>query len=105
MPAYTLISLAFFLFALVAGALWVGINARKAWRRGLPAYRRLTAASTSLSGRSSELERRLAALEPKTSQLQRDVARLHRSVARARVLLGSVQEARTALRLARLFVR
>jgi len=104
-PAYTWISLAVFVTALVAGAIWVAVNARRAWRRGRPALRRMTAASASLSGRSTELERRLTALEPKTAQLQRDVARLSRSAARARVLLGAVQEARTALRLARLFVR
>ena len=104
MPAYTWISLAVFVVALASGMVWVAINARKAWRRGLPAYRRMTAASASLSGRSTELERRLAALEPKTSQLQRDVARLQRSASRVRVLLGAVQEARTAFRLARFFM-
>jgi hypothetical protein len=105
MPAFVWIALGVFGLCLLAGGIWAAVNALRAWRRGLPAYRRLTAASASMSGRSTELERRLATLEPKTSQLQRDVARLQRSVSRAGVLLGSVQEARTALRLARLFVR
>ena len=103
MPAFVWIALGVFLLCLVGGTIWAAVHGLRAWRRGLPAYRRLTAASASLNGRSTELEQRLAALEPKTSQLQRDVARLQRAVSRARVLLGAVQEAKTALRLARFF--
>ncbi len=105
MPTFVWIALGVFLVALVAGGIWAGVNARRAWKRGLPAYKRMSEASASLSGRSTELERRLAVLEPKVAHLQRETARLARAVARARVLLGSVQETRTALRLARLFVR
>ena len=76
MPAFVWIALGVFGLCLLAGGIWATVNALRAWRRGLPAYRRLTAASASMSGRSTELERRLATLEPKTSQLRRDVARL-----------------------------
>jgi hypothetical protein len=105
MPAYVLIALGVFLLCLVGGSIWAVVNGLRAWRRGRPALRRMNEASASLTGRSTELERRLSALEPKTSQLQRDVGRLQRSVSRARVLFGAVHEARTALRLARIFVR
>jgi hypothetical protein len=103
MPAYVWISLGVFLVCLVAGAIWAGVNALRAWR-GVPALRRLSAASAALSGRSTELERRLTVLQPKVAHLQHETARLQRGVARARVLLGAVQEARTVARVARLFV-
>lgn len=103
MPSYVWISLAFFLLALVTGAIWAGINARRALGRGLPAFRRMSTASKSLNGRSAQLEGRLTVLEPKVAQLQHDTARLSRAVARARVLFGAVHEVRTVYRVARFF--
>lgn len=103
MPAYVWISLGVFVVALLAGMIWAGINARRTWRRAVPAYRRMTEASAALNGRSAQLERRLTVLEPKVAQLQRDTARLSRAVARARVLFGAVHEVRTVYRVARFF--
>lgn len=103
MPSYVWISLGVFLLALVAGGIWAGINARRAWKRGLPAFERMNTASLTLNSRSAVLERRLTTLQPKVARLQRDKARLDRSIARARVLFGAVQEVRTVYRLARIF--
>ena len=105
MPPYVWISLAFFLLALLTGAIWAGFKARRVWTRGLPAFRRMNDASASLSGRSTELERRITALEPKVARLQHATARLSRAVAHARVLFGAVQEVRTVYRVARIFGR
>jgi hypothetical protein len=102
-PAYVWISLGVFFLALVAGGIWAGVNARRAWKRGLPAYRRMTEAAETLSGRSTELERRLAVLEPKVAELQRDTARLSRAVAKIGVLFGAVHEVRMVYRVARIF--
>ena len=103
MPSYVWISLAFFLLTLLGGGTWSGINARRAWTRGLPAFRRVTAASASLDGRTAELERRVTALGPKIEQMQHDTARLSGAVGRARVLFGAVHELRTVYRVVRLF--
>jgi hypothetical protein len=102
-PSYVWISLGVFFIALIAGAIWAGINARRAYTRGLPAFRRMSEAAESLNGRSAKLERGLTVLEPKVAQLQRDRARLSRAVAKARVLFGAVQEVRTVYRVARIF--
>jgi hypothetical protein len=102
-PSYVWISLGVFLLALVAGGIWAGINARRAWKRGLPAFERMNTASLTLNSRSAVLERRLTTLQPKVVRLQRDKARLDRSIARARVLFGAVQEVRTVYRVARIF--
>lgn len=103
MPSYVWISLGVFVVCLVTGAIWAGVNARRAWRRGRPAVRRMAIASELLAELAAVVEHRIATLQPKTAQLQRDRARLSRSVARARVLLGSVKEVRTAVRVARFF--
>jgi hypothetical protein len=102
-PAYVWIALGVFLVCLVAGTIWAGVNALRAWRRGRPALRRMNDAAALLSGRSTDLERRVAVLEPKTSQLHRDVAHLRGSIARLGVLFGSIKEAKTAYRVARFF--
>lgn len=102
MPAYTWISLAFFVLALAGGAVWAGINGLRVWRRGRPAIARMRASSTTLSARSAELERRLAELEPKVAQLQRDGERLARSIAFARRQWGVIREAKSMLALASL---
>jgi hypothetical protein len=103
-PAYTWISLAFFFVAFAAGALWAGVNARRAWRRGKPALARMQASSTTLSARSTELEHRLAELEPKAADLQRDAERLARSVAFARLQWSVIRETKGVLAFASLFV-
>lgn len=103
MPSFVWIALGAFALALVSGSVWTGVNARRALKRGLPAFERMTQASQSLVRRSSELERHVAELQPKVARLQRERARLERSVARARVLFGAVQEVRTVYRIARIF--
>lgn len=103
MPFYVWISLAFFLLALLAGTLWAGINARRAWQRGKPALARMNASSATLSARSAELERRLSGLEPKVAQLQRDGERLAASIAFARRQWGVIREASGIASLALLF--
>jgi hypothetical protein len=102
-PSYVWISLGVFVVCFVTGAIWAGVNARRAWRDARPALARMNESSAELSVQSMRVQRRLETLEPKTAQLQRDVARLSRSAARARVLFGSVKEVRTAYRVVRFF--
>ena len=104
MPAYTWISLAFFLACLAGGTLWAAVNARRAWRRGKPALARMTDSSAALSMRSTELERRVAVLEPKLAELQRDADRLARGIAFARLQWGVVKQAGSIASFASLFV-
>jgi hypothetical protein len=104
MPLYTWIALGIFVAGLVLGTIWVAINALRAWRRGRPSLRRMTATSDELTARAIGLERRMATLQTKTAALQSDAARLSGSLGRAAVLLGAVNEAKTAFDRIRLFM-
>lgn len=104
MPGFVWIALAVFLGGFVAGALWLTVNAVRAWRRGWPAVRRLAAATGELAPKAAALETRVARLEPRLADLQRSTSSLAVSVSRARILLGVVLEAKHALDVARAFV-
>lgn len=104
MPTYTWIALVIFVTGLVLGTIWVAINGFRAWRRGRPSLRRMNATSAELTARAIGLEQRLATLQTKTAALQSDAARLSGSLGRAAVLLGAVNEAKTAFDRIRLFM-
>ncbi|HST25624.1 MAG TPA: hypothetical protein VLJ76_06505 [Gaiellaceae bacterium] len=94
-----------FLCLAVAGSFaWVVYQLVQAWRQ----VRRLPAGSLEQIGQMtrslSDVEKRVAGLEHQLTDLQQQVDGLSVSLARARVLMGAVQEVRSAVASARSFI-
>jgi hypothetical protein len=97
-------ALGFFLIVLLAGLIGLTITGLRAWRT----VRAVQRESTDVLGRvmrsADTLTANLDRLERKARNLELAVADLRRSLARAGVLLGAVQEIRSAVSGVRAFV-
>jgi hypothetical protein len=105
MPQFVWIALAVNLVCLVSGAIWLTVNALRAWRRGWPVVRSISVAADDLPPKIADLEARVNALEPRVADLQQSTASLSASVARARLLLDAALQARGTIAFARAILR
>ena len=98
------VALGIFCLALLAGAVWAGVWALRAWRevRALP--KGLLAQLTEITQRAAEAQERATTLEKQVADLQQQVESLNVSLARARVLVGAVGEVRSLVDSARSFI-
>jgi hypothetical protein len=97
------IGLGIFLFAVVAGTIWVGYQVVKSWKqlRGLP---RLLGELEKLNRGVADIQTRLTNVERQVGDLQRQTDSLSVTLARARVLAGAAGEVRSVLDAARTFI-
>ncbi len=88
-------------FAVAGGTAWVGWQLLRGWRelRRLPAG--MLAQVAELNEGLAALEQRVGGVEREIAELQANVERLTVSLARARVLIGAVDEVRSAVASAR----
>jgi len=93
-----------FCLALLAGAVWAGVHALRAWRevRGMP--KGLLAQLTEITQRAAEAQERATMLERQVADLQQQVESLNVSLTRARVLVGAFGEVRSLMDSARTFI-
>jgi hypothetical protein len=87
------IGLGIFLFAVVAGTIWVGYQVLRSWKhmRGLTG---LVDEVGQLNQNVVDLQQRVTSVEGRVADLQRQVDGLSVTLARARVLSGAAREVR-----------
>ena len=97
------VGLGIFCIAVAAGTAWVGYQLVRSWRqlRELP---RLVDELGRLNRNVSDVERRVASVQLQISDLQRQADSLSVTLARARVLMGAVNEVRSAVDSVRTFL-
>jgi hypothetical protein len=97
MPLLVWIGLVVLLFALTAGALYVFLRARLAWRTAKSFVPALDGSVRDLTRSLNRLADNAESIRDGTPRLDASVARLQRSVARLNVLRAAVDDARDSL--------
>jgi hypothetical protein len=100
MDAIFWVALAFFLAAGIAGAVFVGMRAWRAWQAFISLAAAGAAAGERLAAATEQLQARSEAAAARVEELNAAVTRLRRTQARAHILLGAWGEVRSLLRAA-----
>ena len=100
MDALFWVALAFFLASGVAGAVFVGLRAWRAWQAFVSLAAAGAAAGERLAAATEQLQARSEAAASRVEELNAAIARLRRTQARVSILLGAWGEVTSLLRAA-----
>ena len=104
MPIADWAALAFFVVVLVAGTVWVAVNAVQAWRRTRRVPPRVLGRIDELALSATALEQRAAGLAGNSDVLRSNVGHLSASLARLRTIVAALQDVRSAVARVRMFL-